>query len=258
MNPFSPPKQNHESQASQGIMVDLLELVYRLLDRWKLIVATALLGAFCMLFYSTVIAQPLYRATSKLYVLSSRDSAINLSDLQIGSYLTADYREVFELWEVHEMVMQNLGLDYSYGKLNQMVSVSNPSNTRMLNITVTSSDPKEAAALANEYAAVAQQYISDTMKTDAPSLMSQALVPGSPYTPNKTRNVILGTLLGALLMTFVQALLFILDDKIKTSDDIARYLDLPTLAVIAHNDFAGAADPSRRSVKPQKGGSVHA
>ena len=111
--------------------------------------------------------------------------------------------------------------------------------------------------MANEYAAVAQQYISDTMKTDAPSLMSQALVPDAPSEPRKTRNVVLGGAVGALAMLLLQAVMFILDDKVKTSDDISRHLDLPTLAVIPKNVPPA---PSIRKPVPhsQKGGSARA
>ena len=84
--------------------------------------------------------------------MSRTDSAINLSDLQIGSYLTSDYQEVFKTWEVHEQVLQNLGLDYEYEQLENMLSITNPADTRVLYITVNSDDPEEATAMANEYA----------------------------------------------------------------------------------------------------------
>lgn len=66
----------------------------------------------------------------------------------------------------------------------------------MLDITVTSPDPQEAADIANEYAQVASQYIADTMATDKPNIMSVALVPSNPVSPNRTRNIMLGFLLG--------------------------------------------------------------
>ena len=117
---------------------------------------------------------PKYEATSKLYVTSRTDSAVNLSDLQIGTYLTSDYQEVFRTWEVHEQVLRNLGLDYSYTTLNDMVSVTNPSDTRLLNITVTSEDPVEATNMANEYANVACDYIYQVMGTEEPRLFSES------------------------------------------------------------------------------------
>lgn len=226
--------------------IDLIELIYWLADHVRRILAAALAGAMLMALYSFVIASPVYKATSVLYVLNSSDSAINLSDLQIGSYLTSDYREVFDMWEVKEMVLQRLDLDYSYGKLGSMLEVSNPTNTRMLYITVSSESPEEAAQMANAYAEVAREYISATMQTDTPSLMSQALTPTSPVLPRKKLNLFLGAVAGAFLMTLVLMVQFILDDKLKTNEDIARYLQTPVLAVVPEN----RKTPSRQRRAP--------
>ena len=68
-------------------------------------------------------------------------------------------------------------LDYTYTDMASMLSVTNTSDTRMLDITVTNPDPEEAAAIANEYADVGAKYISEKMKTDEPTLMSSARVP---------------------------------------------------------------------------------
>lgn len=227
--------------------IDIVELLLRVLEKWKSIVAGALLGAVLMGIYSFVLASPVYEATSKLYVLTASDSAINLSDLQIGSYLTSDYQEVFETWEVHEIVRQNLGLTYSRKDLRDMLTIRNPGDTRVLYITVSSEDPYEAAMLANEYASVARQYISSTMLTDAPSEFSEALVPEAPVAPRKKMNVALGFILGAFIVCAVAVVRFLLDDKIKTPDDIRRYTGLPTLAVVPDDEEAAMASQKKDS-----------
>lgn len=225
-------------ESSKEIEIDLMELFFRLIENAKKIIAGALVGMFIFAAYSFLLATPMYEATCKIYVMSASDSAINLSDLQIGAALTADYQEIFSTWEVHEQVLQNLGLDYSYNELEGMISVTNPSSTRILAITVTSDDPAEAAAMANEYAAVASRYISDTMMTDEPSMLSKALEPTDPVSPRKVFNTALGFLLGALVMCAIVTVQFILDDKIKTAEDIRKYTGMPTLAVVPINgDF---------------------
>ena len=232
--------------------IDLMEVLLRLLEKWKLIIAGALVGAVLMAMYSFILATPMYEATSKLYVLNSSDSAINLSDLQIGSYLTSDYMEVFDTWEVNEMVRQNQNLSYTREELADMLTLTNPSNTRILNITVTSSDPQEAADIANEYADVAGQYISATMQTDQPSLLSEALTPDKPVSPKKKRNVVLGFLLGALLVCAGVIIQYLLDDKIKNEEDIKKYVGLPTLSVVPDNDEAAVED--RKNLGKTNGG----
>ena len=222
-------------ESADYMTVDILELLFWLADHFRRILAAALLGVCVMAVYSFVIAKPVYSATSILYVLTSSDSAINLSDLQIGSYLTSDYQSVFKTWEVQEMVLQRLGLDYTYAQMADMLTVTNPNNTRMLNITVSSNDPAEAADMANAYASVASEYISTTMKTDAPTLMSQALEPTKPVSPRKKLNLLLGAVAGAFLMVIALVVQYLLDDKIKTADDIGKYLELPVLSVVPLN-----------------------
>ena len=232
--------------------IDLLELFFRLIESWKIICATAIAGAIVMGVISFFFITPQYEATSKLYILNSNDSAINLSDLQIGSYLTKDYQEVFRTWEVHERVIQNLGLDYTYDQLQSILTVGNPSDTRILYITAKTPDPQLSTNIANEYATVARQYISDMMATEEPNIISIALKPTRPVSPNKTLNVIIGFMLGAILMAGIITVRFIMDDKIKTSDDITKYLDLPTLAIVPSEHGHHDEDDSRRAQKASR------
>ena len=201
--------------------IDLLELALGLLEHWKLIAVTAVTGAVLMALYTFFLVTPMYKATATIYVVSRNDSVLNFSDLQVGSELTSDYIKVFEMWEVHEKVISNLDLDYTYTNMASMLSVTNTSDTRMLDITVTNPDPEEAAAIANEYADVGAKYISEKMKTDEPTLMSSARVPENPFSPNKAKNILLGFVVRILL-----------DDTYKTAEDIRKYAGLVVLASI--------------------------
>ena len=212
--------------------IDLMELVYRLLASWKLIVCLALVLAIASGVYTVFFVTPMYEATSTIYVLNRSDSAINFSDLQLGTALTQDYIKVFKMWEVHEQVISNLNLPYSYSEIRSMLTITNDTDTRMLDITISSSNPEETAAIANEYAKVASQYIAETMVTDKPSIMSVALVPENPVSPNKTRNIMLGFILGAFLACGYVTIGLLFDDKYKTAEDIRRYTGLTTLAVV--------------------------
>ena len=212
--------------------IDLLELFYVLLEKWKQIVAVTLCGALIAAAYVMFLVTPKYQASSTLYVVSRKDSAINMSDLQIGTALTDDYIQVFHLWELQEQIISNLDLPYTYSQLDSMLSVTNASNTRMLKIAVTSTSPEEAADIANEYATVVSDYIAKKMVTDKPSVMSTALVPTAPVSPNKTKSVLLGALVGLVLSAGVVIVLALLDDTYKTTDDIQKYTGLVTLAVV--------------------------
>lgn len=212
--------------------VDLVEFAFRLLGNWKLIVCLSLALALMAGAYSMFFVTPMYEATSTIYVLNRSDSAINLSDLQLGTYLTQDYIKVFDMWEVHEQVITNLDLPYSYKQISSMLTIENTPNTRMLDLTVSSPYPQEAAAAANEYAKVASQFIADTMATEKPSIMSVALVPANPVSPNKTLYVALGMMLGLAISCGYTFVMMMADDKYKTAEEIRKYTGLTTLAVV--------------------------
>ena len=202
--------------------IDLLELFMGLLAHWTLIAATAVVGAVLMALYTFFLVTPMYKATATIYVVSRNDSVLNFSDLQVGSELTSDYIKV----------ISNMDLDYTYTDMASMLSVTNTSDTRMLDITVTNPDPEEAAAIANEYADVGAKYISEKMKTDEPTLMSSARVPENPFSPNKAKNILLGFVVGFVLACAVVVLRTMLDDTYKSADDIRKYTGMVVLASI--------------------------
>ena len=229
--------------------IDLLELALGLLEHWKLIAVTAVTGAVLMALYTFFLVTPMYKATATIYVVSRNDSVLNFSDLQVGSELTSDYIKVFEMWEVHEKVISNLNLNYTYTNMASMLSVTNTSDTRMLDITVTNPDPEEAAAIANEYADVGAKYISEKMKTGEPTLMSSARVPENPFSPNKAKNILLGFVVGFVLACGVVVVRILLDDTYKTAEDIRKYAGLVVLASVP---MAENAQPKEKNVLKRK------
>ena len=242
-----------QQNVSESTEIDLVELMYRLIEKWAIIVLSCILGAVIASAYTFLMVTPKYTATSKLYVVNSNDSAINLSDLQIGNYLTTDYMEVFSNWHVHEMVLERLGLDYSYNQLSNMISVTNPSNTRILYIRAVSTDPQEAKDLADTYAEVAREFIAVKMDTKQPNVFEEALLPSAPSSPNKTRNIMLGFLLGLVVSCGIIVVQFLMDDRLRSSDDIEKYVQLPTLGVMPKQTkkaaVKGQGSTNRRSNK---------
>ena len=238
------PAQQREAQT-----VDLIELLYRLIGSWKLIVGVAIALAVMIGLYTVLFVTPTYEATSTIYVLSRKDEALNMSDLQVGAALMSDYIKVFDMWEVNEAVIANLNLPYNREQLEKMRTISNDSGTRMLDITVKSSSAEEAAAIANEYVEVASQYIADNMATERPSLMSEALVPTKPVAPRKLRSVVLGFMVGFLLAAGAVTVHMLIDDTYKTAEDIRKYAGMATLAVVP----AEAENLNYREKRSKKG-----
>ena len=233
-------EQDTDSTAPQGGKVgarqtiDLVELFYYLLARVHVIILGMVLGGVLLGFYAANSITPMYSATSKLYIMGTTGSSI-IADLQIGSVLTMDYQEVFQTWEVHELVNEELGTNYSYSTLQSLITVTNPEDTRVLYITARHPDAQTAADIANAYAVAAKKFIVQTMNTDEPSTFSIALVPSVSSGNGVTSYVIRGILLGTVLAGGILVLIFLLDSRPKSPEDIMRYANIPTLAVVPAN-----------------------
>ncbi len=222
--------KNNSQNRNDVTEIDLVALFTRYLEKIHWILLTAVLGAVIAGILVFTLITPIYQATSKIYIVGS-DTTISLSDLQIGSNLAADYQEVFKNWHVHELVDKRLNLNYSYTKLAGMISVSNPSNTHVLYVSVKSPDPEEAKLIADTYAQVAREFIAAKMDMREPNIFEEAKLPDKPVSPNKTRDVIIGFLLGALLAMAVITVKFLTDDRIMTGEDISK-AGLVTLGMI--------------------------
>ena len=211
--------------------IDLIGLMFFIIEKFWIVLLTAIIAAG-LFGYKASKSVPTYSATSKLYIVNPNSASINITDLQLGTVLTLDYQEVFKTWEVHEMVREELNLPYSYEAMQSFISVYNPEDTRLLYITATFYDAQTAADIANAYAKAAKEFIINTMRGEEPSDFSIALVPSVARVQSKTSALVKGFLLGSVLAVGLLTLLFVLDDRPRTPEDIAMYGGIPTLAVL--------------------------
>ena len=250
----APAAQAAQKNSNAADEIDLVELGLHFLEKIHWIILTAILGAAIAFGIVQYAVTPIYQATAKIYIVGS-DTAISLSDLQIGSNLAADYQEVFKNWHVHELVDKRLNLNYTYTQLSNMLSVSNPSNTHVLYVQIKSPDPQEAKQLADTYAQVAREFIAAKMDMREPNMFEEARLPDKPVSPQKTRTVLIGFMLGALLAMVIIAIKHFSDDRILTTEDIAKVGGLTTLGMIPLQDFnQNAKDgPPPSAYGPRKG-----
>ena len=222
-------------QAESVKTIDLIELFYHILSKFIFILIGAVVCAAVM-WYTASDSVPIYTATSKLYIVGNTGTTVNIADLQLGNLLSMDYEEVFKTWEVHEMVREELNLNYSYAAMQAMITVTRPEDTRVLYISVRNPNAQMATDLANAYAKAAKTFILQTMDAEEPNIFSVALVPSSASVVTKTSRVILGFLIGTVLSVGLIVLRFIFDDRPRTPEDIAKVAGIPTLAVIPMTD----------------------
>ena len=221
-----------ERQNNEEMEIDLKELFFVLRRKLWIIIAAFAAGIVLMAGYTVLLVTPQYSATSMLYVLTTSTSIASLADIQLGTQLTSDYTILMKTHPVIDTVIENLELNMSYDQLVGKISISNPSDTRILNITVTDPVPETAQKIANELATVTVEQMARVMKTDEPSIAEEAQLPNAPVSPSLKRNCAMGGLLGLVLSAGIIIVLHLLNDRIRSEEDIDKYLHLTTLGVI--------------------------
>ncbi|MBP3677250.1 MAG: capsular biosynthesis protein, partial [Agathobacter sp.] len=208
------------------IEIDLKELFFELVNNWVMIVISTILVALIAFCISKFIMVPQYTSTAQLYVFTKSTSITNLADLQTSANLTNDYKVVVTGRPVLEQVIENLKLEEeTYGSLSTRVAVNNPSNSRILEITVTDPDPAMAKKIADEIADVSGAFISEKMDQDPPSVLQYGYVAKNAVSPNTMMNTVLGAAIGAFLAMAIVIISYLMNDTIMTAEDIERKLD---------------------------------
>lgn len=218
----------------QTIEIDVLQLLHKIWDKKVLISFAGIFFAAVSFLYSTLVVVPKYDATTRIYVVNKTGEAsvITAQDLQAGSFLVNDYKEIITSSDVLNKVVEKEGLNMTAGELGSKVSVDIPTNTRVISISVRDSEPKMASQLADSVREVAAEKIKEITKVEDVTTLEAAKLPSSPSTPNTKRNVLLGLMAGFVLAIAAVVLFELLDDRIKRPEDVEEVLGLPLLGIV--------------------------
>lgn len=238
------------------IEIDLLDLFHYLMKKvWIIVAVCILFGAVGAVFTMKVMDEE-YTAETRMYILnqslSSSLGSLSYSDFQISDKMMQDYLVLIQGRNVTQEVIDILGLDMTREHLSSLVTVQALESSRVLQIKVTDTDPQRAADIANCIREVAGRQIKSIMDVDAVNLVYEAEVPTAKSGPSVTKNTILAAMVGFILCFGVFVVIYLLDDTIRTEEDVSRHMGLNVLGVIpVSNEMGGLAKQvatnSRRS-----------
>ena len=215
------------------IEIDLWELLDLLLHKLWIIIPTAMVTfviGFCIAMFAVT---PMYESTTGIYVMSRQNSdTLSLSDTQLSSQLTRDYEELIQSRTVLESVIAKTGIDETYKGLKDRVAISNVRDTRIIYITVTDASPEIARMLADAIREEGARHIKDVTNVEAVNVVDEANLPTSPSSPSVAKWALIGGFIGAFVSMAVIVIRYLMDDTIKSSEDVEKYLGWSTLALI--------------------------
>ncbi|MBS0762749.1 capsular biosynthesis protein CpsC [Streptococcus suis] len=220
------------NQEVNAIEIDVLFLLKTIWRKKFLILLTAVLTAGLAFVYSSFLVTPQYDSTTRIYVVSQNVEAgagLTNQELQAGTYLAKDYREIILSQDVLIQVATELNLKES---LKEKISVSIPVDTRIVSISVRDADPNEAARIANSLRTFAVQKVVEVTKVSNVTTLEEAVPAEEPTAPNTKRNILLGLLAGGILATGLVLVMEVLDDRVKRPQDIEEVMGLTLLGIV--------------------------
>lgn len=212
--------------------IDLKELFFAIKSKIWIVILSGLLAALGMGLYTSKVIEPVYTSSAMLYIVNRTSTLTSLSDLQLGAQLTKDYKILITSRPVTAQVITDLGLNLSHEQLVDKITVGNPADTRILTISVVDSDPYRAKSIVDELTKTASQQISKIMTSEPPRVVEEGNVPTEKTSPNISKNILLGGIAGTFFSSTLISIIFILNDTVKNSEDVEKYLNLNTLASI--------------------------
>lgn len=220
-------------------------------DIWELflqrlvivLLVTALSVAICYV-YNRVTYTPMYQSTATLYIAgddsfegNSSADAYNTYSLALKVVNDCDY--LLSSRSVVDQLIQEMDLNTDYAVLQSRISTDNPSNTRILEVTVEAETPNLSKKIVDRLCEIGEGKINDVMGANYVRLYEYGTYSDLPCNETvKATYIIVGSV--AAVLTFgLCLLLFLLDDRIRSADHIEQVLGLSVLGDIPDNNALG-------------------
>lgn len=222
-------------EKTDEIEFDLLQIVRHVLKKWWIVAIAALVFAVGGYLGGKLLITPTYTTNCRVYIYqknTDKNVTVDVNNLTIATQLCNDCEIIITGQNVTKEVVNNLDLKISPAALSNRITVTSETNTRILELSYTDTNPKRAAAVLNEVCRVAAEQIEDLMDVDAVKTIYEADVPKSPSSDGPGKYAVIVGAVGAVLAVCVLIALYLLDDTIRNEEDVTRYLGLSTLAAI--------------------------
>ena len=220
---------------NKEITIDVFQLFKVLWKKKIAIILTAIVAALLAFGISSFVLTPEYSSTTRIYVVNrnqSENAGLTNQDLQAGTYLVKDYKEIILSQDVLEKVISNLKLEQSGKGLSKKIQVTVPVDTRIVSIVVKDDQPEEASRIANALREVAAEKIIKVTRVSDVTTLEEARPALTPSSPNIRRNTLLAFLAGGAVMVILVLLLELLDDRVKRPEDVEEVMHVALLGII--------------------------
>ena len=239
---------NNTKPVQDEDVIDLKELFLALMNRWKMIIVVTIVTTIIASVYTFFFTTPMYSAKATIYLKSEGSTTSELlQGMQLGTQLAPDYEIFFKSRPVVQRVIKAENLDVTVEALNAQITITNPSDTHMIVVTCTDSDPQRAADIANAYVEYGVEAVREVVVKE-PYLVESAIANEKKVSPSNTKNILMGVLLGLVLSCGYVIAKTLLDDSLVSAEKMERVLGYHVLTSF-RADTSLAFDSSKSKAK---------
>ncbi len=235
-----------ESKGIKDVYTVDLKHILKTLKRWIWLIALAgIITAAIGFLFAAFFVEPKYSASIKIYVRNRKDNndnTITTTEIVAAQNLVNTYCEILHSKPTYEQVLKDTGVSYNSKQLSKMIDAGSSNETEVMYVTVTSSDPEEAALIANSIATILPTRISEVIEGATARIIETAEVDYDKVSPSTVKYALLGLLLGLLLSSTALCVIALADNKIHNEDYIIQTYGWPILAKIPDLSEIGGND----------------
>ena len=221
-----------ENNQKHEIEIDLKQIFGLLLSKALYISVIGVVCAILAFSYFKFVATEKFTSTTQIFVIDKSTDKLTSSDINMYSALSNDYLQLIQTRPVMEQVIAELGLNMSVDALKGKVVATKQGDSRIISISVIDESPVIAKRIADAVAKAAADQIYTVMDAELVNIVQPGNVPEAPSSPTVMRNTVIAFILAVFVSCAVIIIKFIMDDTIKTADDVERYLGISVIGSI--------------------------
>lgn len=223
----------NESEIRDQIDINFGEIIRLILNKAIIIILVAICTAILCYTYEKERKTISYTASTKMYIFSRNNSMDTIGgDSKLTTAVLGDYKELIYSKDILEEVISELNLSIDYNKLASQIHINVGSSSTVVVIYATDQNPIMAMEIANTVRDVLADYIYETMGIKIFDLVEKAYLPNPQIRDKSVRNAVLGGMIAVCLLCGIIVCKYLLDDTIKSPEDIETKLELSVLACI--------------------------
>lgn len=225
----------NQTKTTSADYIEISQIFSALLRKWYLMVIACVLGAVIAFSYANFFVTPLYRAKSTMLVdlRTSTEEKLSYERVTIAEKYLQTFASIIKTNTVLEPVIEKLDLQESPSSLASKITVAAVEDTLLIKITLDYPDKQKALEIVQTIDELAPKIIKERIAGGKILEIETPAVSAGPVSPDIFKHTSVGIIIGLVISAGCIILAAIINNKVRSTEDLKRVLDLPILGVIS-------------------------